>query len=161
MVAGQVGVLATAGIVGAGIRWWTHSPVNHAIFDVGDGWCVSAEPHGAALRRITDFPPAVWSEFVYPTDTARSAAILWALNAIGTPYGFLDDAALAIVLAFGWSAPQFVLDRLARTDRLQCAQLCDLALQAGNIHAFDDGRPPSLVWPGLFYTLYRAKHWAP
>jgi hypothetical protein len=159
---GQIGLTRTRGWFGRLIRWADHSTVNHAIVYLGhfDGVDVvmSAEPHGARLRQTTEFGPIRWSQFTFPNPDGPLTAAQWALNAEGSPYNFIDDVAIGLVRVLRWHAPATVIRRLSRKDRLQCAQLSDLALQAGGVHAFED-HVPGDVTPGDFERLYNTNRW--
>lgn len=167
---GDIGIMRTPGF-GA---WWIRffealggqpHDVNHAVLYVGGGMCVSCEPKGAKLRPIKRFPGTIWSQFDLK-EAQRVAIAHWAYEHIGTPYNFLDLAAIAWTILLGklhLPIPRFVQHRLERTDRLQCAQLCDDAYQFGPetpVHIFE-GEIPYAVTPGEFERLYRDRGWYP
>lgn len=139
-------VTATGGWFAKAIRWFTRSTVNHAAVYVGDGLIVEAWTSGARMRPMSEWPDAIWST-VIPSPDQRIAIVRYAKAAIGTKYNYLDIAAQAIVRLFKWHAPPWALNRLGRPDRLQCAQLVDLAYAAGGVTLFPDGRPFGLVAP--------------
>ena len=139
-------VTATGGWVARVIRWVTRSTVNHAAIYIGGGQIVEGYAPGARIRPVTEWPDAICST-VKLTGTERLAICRYATAAAGTPYNYLDIAAQFFVRACGWHAPRFVLDRLSRPDRLQCAQLVDLAYFAAGVQLFPDGRPFGLVAP--------------
>lgn len=153
---GDFMVTATPGFVARMIRLITHSKVNHAAVYVGERWLVEACPSGAQPTLITHYPNATWSSLPL-TASQRSMIATRAVDMIGTPYNFLDIAAQLAVRVFRWHAPQWALDRVARPDRLQCAQLVDLAYQLAGVHLFKNV-PMGLVAPGDLYDLIEAKH---
>lgn len=151
---GDFGVTATGGWVARKIREITHSPVNHAFVYIGSGRIVEGEPHGAANSSVDRYPAAIW--YSAPSEVGALIASR-ALRLVGTPYNYLDIAAQAVVRVLGWKAPRFVLARLSRSDRLQCAQLVDLAYHQAGVELFPDGRPGGLVAPSDLYDLELAR----
>jgi hypothetical protein len=148
-------VTASPGWIPWLIRKITRSTVNHAAVYVGEGLVVEAWQSGARLRKVSEWANAIDST-VPLTGNERIAVCRYARAAIGTKYNFLDIAAQALVRVFGWNAPQWVLDRVSRPDRLQCAQLVDLAYAAAGVHLFPDGRPLGLVAPSDLKDLIHA-----
>lgn len=155
MLPGDYMVTSTPGFVGWCIRKLTHSTVNHAAVYIGGGQIVEAQPSGAAVSPVSKYPRAVWSENQL-TEPQRFRVVYYAEKAEHTPYNFLDIAAQAVVRLFGWHAPAFVLRRLARPDRLQCAQLVDLAYEEAGVKLFKDGRPFGLIAPSDLLDLIKA-----
>lgn len=157
---GDFAVVATGGREAALIRWGTDSPVNHAVLYVGDGMLIEAQPGGARLVPVSHYGKRlIWSTGVIIPNEAQRAAIAKAGRALEhTPYGWPDIAAIALAQrrlgAFVDSRTWWVR-RLARTDRLICSQLVDLAYLRGGVHLFADGRLPGLVSPGDLYRLIR------
>lgn len=149
---GDYMVTATGGWVGRMIRKITRSPVNHAAVYVGLGFLVEAQPGGARLGNVTDYPHAIWST-IHLGDIQRHNIAHDALTLVGTPYNFVDIAAQALVRVFGWNAPKWALRRLSSPKRLQCAQLVDLAYERAGVRLFPDGRPEGLVAPSDLYDL--------
>lgn len=137
---------ATGGWFGGAIRWITHSKVNHAAVYIGNGYIVEAEPKGARVGHVSEYPEPVWSN-IDLTNPQRYVIVAAAQRFVGTPYNFLDIAAQAVVRLFRWHAPQWALDRVSRTDRLQCAQLVDECYMEAGVHLFPDGRPEGMISP--------------
>lgn len=150
---GEFMVVRTGGWVAAAIRVITHSPVNHAAVYVGRGFIVEAQPKGARVTSLKDhYAKAIWSHQALDVHT-RLEIIKQALDLVGTPYNFLDIAAQALVRVFHWKAPKWALKRLSSPERLQCAQLVDVAYEKAGVVLFKDGRPEGLVSPGDLYKL--------
>ncbi|MFE2099534.1 hypothetical protein [Streptomyces sp. NPDC059468] len=149
---GSIGVVATGGIIGWGIRLLTFSRYNHAFIVGPAGLLVEAQPGGARIGHISMYPKAVYNTDKVIPDETRLAIWETALgfaqanNGKGIGYNWLDDAALGLRFFGVWS--DWIAGRIARQDRLQCAQLCDLAYSLNGIHLFDDGRLPLAVDPG-------------
>jgi hypothetical protein len=149
---GSIGVVATGGIIGWGIRLLTFSRYNHAFIVGPAGLLVEAQPGGARLGHVSMYPTAKYNTHTVIPDETRLAiwetalAFAQARNGKGIGYGWLDDLALGLRFFGVWS--KWIANRIARQDRLQCAQLCDLAYSLNGIHLFDDRRLPLAVDPG-------------
>lgn len=148
-------VTASPGWIAWAIRKITRSTVNHAAVYVGEGKIVEAWQSGARVRPVSEWSNAICST-IQLTGSQRSGICRYARAAVGAKYNFLDVAAQAVVRLFKWHAPQWVLDRLGRPDRLQCAQLVDLAYAAAGVTLFPDGRPFGLVAPSDLRDLIHA-----
>lgn len=147
---GDYFVVRTGGIAGWLIRLGTRSPYNHAGVVVdGHGRTVEAKPSGACYGNIADYGTdrmLVGCPVRLTSDVRRSIAV-HAGQLVGTPYSWLDILALAL-LQFGVTRPRWIERRVARTDRLVCSGLVDLAYRQAGIELFDDGRPFQDVTPG-------------
>jgi hypothetical protein len=156
---GQVGLIpGSSNIIQYGICKVTRSHVAHTILDIGGGECISAEPGGAKIRPLTDFPTAIWSSYAITPQQATVAAA-WGRAQEGVPYNFFDDAVIGIEEAFGIRLPKWVEDGAWNRTSLECAQLADQALQAAGFQAFDDGRHPGRVYPGSFEHDWVRRGW--
>lgn len=149
---GDFGVVATKGWFPWMIRLVTRSKVNHAVVYVGGGRVIEAQPGGARLTPAADIPNLIWSH-VRLTWAQRSRITFQALLLEGTPYSFLDIAVLAYVEIFGKATPTWARRRLAREDRLTCAQLVDLCYHRAGVDLFTDGRPTFEVTPADLYGV--------
>jgi hypothetical protein len=156
---GQVGLIpGSNNLVQYLICKVTRSHVAHTITDIGNGECMSAEPGGARIRRLEDFPTAVWSSYnLAPAQAEASAA--WARARQGTPYNWFDDAVIGIEETFGIRLPAWIENGAWNSTTLECAQLADQALAAGGFQAFDDGRHPNRVYPGSFEHDWIRRGW--
>lgn len=159
MIAGQVGLVEVDGhFMGRVVAWASRSAYCHMVVAVSDTLCVSAEPGGARVRKISDYPTVVWSRFpMRPGQRRRS--VRFALRSVGTPYAWLDYIAAGIALVTRTRTPQWLQSYIADTDRLLCSQLADLALQAAGIHVFFDERPAGAVIPASFGKVFVARGW--
>ena len=142
-------VVRTGGLAGQVIRLGTRSQANHAgiILDA-DGTTVEAQPGGAVVGHLSRYKRhLVVVNDLEPLDDATRAWIVDEARAlIGTPYSWLDIAALGLTaLGIRWA---WLARRVARTDRLVCSQAVDLAYQRAGVQMYDDGRLPSAVTPG-------------
>ena len=141
---GDFGVARTDTFLGFLIRLFTFSHWNHAFIDMGKGWCVEATMEGAKLRTMTykDMrlsPQALsWEQRLRISDAA--------LGVLGTPYGFADILALALLRLH--IRPVWLRREVARTDRLICSQLVDVVYRRAGVSLFKDGRSPENVTPG-------------
>lgn len=154
MPAGTIGVARYGGFLPWLIRAVTRGPVNHAFIATGRGdVIVEGEPGGARLGKASEYRDVYWLTSLTEgmTPAQLECAVSWAMFHLGTPYSYLDDAAIALVDLFGW-APGFMRRRLASTKTLMCSQLCDAALAAAGRNLFDD-RPAGAVSPSDLYRL--------
>lgn len=160
---GQLGFVTSAGFFPWLIRTGTASPFNHVVVGISATKCIGAEPDGAAIRPISYFTTKttsiIWSRIPESPDEASIVAA-WARAHEHTPYNLLDDIAIGLGVLLRWQTPQFIEDRLARTDRLQCAQLADDALSAAGIHLFTN-RPNGAVTPGSLARELTRRGWGP
>jgi hypothetical protein len=149
---GSIGVTATGGILGWGIRLMTFSRYNHAFIVGPGGLIVEAQPGGARIADIRMYPKARYnSRQVLPFETREAiwktaVGFTTANDGRGIGYGWLDDIALGLRFFGIWS--ERIARRIARQDRLQCAQLCDLAYSLNGVYLFHDGRLPLAIDPG-------------
>lgn len=144
---GAFGVTRTNGWAAPWIRLITRSTVNHAFVYVGNGQIVEANPSGAAVGNVSEYPHAIWSHMAL-TDQQRHAIANAADTLVGTPYSWVDDVCIGLADLFGWHVPEPVRARLSGRSRLMCSQLVDVAYSKAGIHLFPDGRIPGDVSPG-------------
>jgi hypothetical protein len=153
---GDIALVHETGPVALGIQYGTRSRYNHVrlVVDTMHGRVVEAKPGGAARGHVgrNDVvvrPPLTWEQ------RAKIPAI--AASLLGTPYGFLDVAALGLAQV-GIVLPG-VKHRIARPDRLFCSQLVDYAWTLAGFHAFTDDRTPQDVSPGDLADLAFRQGW--
>jgi hypothetical protein len=159
---GQVGLIphGTSWIAKA-IQKITRSDTCHAVINIGNGYTFGAEPGGAKIRPIEDWPTAVWSRFDLTQAQAYSCAD-WAKKWEGADYAYLDDALLGLEYAFNFRWPRFIAKHFSNDSQWMCSELADAALTLGaGITVFDDGREFCEVAPGDFQQLFAAKGWWP
>jgi hypothetical protein len=139
VLAGQVGLRQHAtDWIGEGIEWATDSVTHHVVIHLGYGYCVSAERPRVRLRKITDYPNLVNSDFTL-TDEQRQYIVTAALALIGRPYNTAVLIILGLHKVTGW---------LNRRPNVDCSDLCNRALNAGGIHLFT--QDTTLVTPADF-----------
>lgn len=152
---GDVALTRSPSLVGWAIRLGTRSHYNHARLVVSEyGDVVEALSRGAS-RGVVRSDDVV----VRPPMTDRERAEIPAIgeSLLGTPYGFLDVAAIGLA-QFGLVLPS-VTRRIERPDHLFCSQLVDYAWTLAGFHAFDDGRVPQDVTPGDLADLAFRSGW--
>jgi hypothetical protein len=153
-IPGDFAVVATPGLMAMLIRLATRSKVNHAFLLVAPGRIIEANPGGAAESDLANYDGMYQVRSAMDlSPTMRAAIVDAAQGHLGDPYSWLDDAAIGLTDLFRWHVPAWVRARLARSDRLQCAQLVDQCYLEAGIHLWDDGRPPGMVAPSDLLLL--------
>lgn len=148
---GSYGVTATRGFVGWAIRLFTFSRVNHAFVVGPNGLIVEAQPGGARVGHIDQYPSARFNIHDEIDDATRwkiwqtALGFTTANQGRGIGYGWIDDAALFLRFFRIWIPA--INRRIAREDRLQCAQLVTLAYERSGVTLFDNEQPMA-VDPG-------------
>lgn len=145
-IGGFIGVLVNIGqaIIGDGSRY------THAFMIVGDQ-VIEAMPGGARITPLAFYltghheATTVVSDLTLTIEQQIEITEI-ALDLVGTPYSFLDYAALAL-RHWGFQ-PRWLLRYLASTKHMICSQLVDEVYRRAGIHLFKDGRPPQYVTPG-------------
>jgi len=149
---GDFGLLIGDDFVGRLIRVgeWLNgdgfSQYSHAVVLLDDDTILEAEPGGARIRPVTEYPvgQVVWSSWPL-SGAARYSIVLHARELLGTPYSFLDYVALA---ARRLHIPAPGLRRYIKsTGHLICSQLVDEAYGRAGLPMFTDGRWPGDVTP--------------
>jgi hypothetical protein len=144
---GDFFVVRTAGWPAAVIRWFTRSWANHAgIVLSPHGQTIEAKREGATYGNLSVYSGDRMEVGSPPlTNRQRMDVAITAMRFYGRPYGWLDILSLGL-LRWHIDVP-WVRRRVARTDRLICSQLVDLAYRGAGIALFDDNRPPEDVTP--------------
>lgn len=162
MKPGDFFVIRTDGWAAPWIRLITRSDVNHAGILGSGGRTVEAAPHGAYEGYASDYPHAQWSHLDL-TDEQRLRICQEAYRLVGTPYSWVDCAAIGIAdisRAAGIPnvhVPEWVRKRLNRRTRLMCSQLVDTAYANAGVRLFTDDRLPGDVSPGDLANLLVAQ----
>lgn len=157
MLPGDVALFRPHNTVGRVIASVTMARFCHARLIIDQaGNTVEADFGGAIRGRVE--PGDV---IVSPPLTLEQRAAIPSIAAplVGTPYGWADIIALGAAQLGVRHLPRFVRARLARTDRLFCSQLVDIAWQRAGYRAFDDGRTPLDVSPGDIADLAFTHEW--
>jgi hypothetical protein len=145
---GQIGLrMHATDWLGKLIEWATDSQSHHVVVHIGGGLCVSAERPRVRLRKVSEYPALVNSDFTL-TDEQVNAIVMSASSMIGRPYNTAVLVILGLHKVTGLPIPAWVRDWLKRRPNVDCSQLCDMALQAGGIYLF--ANDPALVTPADF-----------
>lgn len=152
---GDVALARGNDAVGLAIQFGTRSRFNHVRLVTNEvGHVLEADPSGAEWGLVHPDDVVVRPPL---TMEQRSRIDGIAAHLHGTPYGFLDCAALGLA-QFGLTLPS-VTRRVSRPDRLFCSQLVDYAWFLSGFRAFDDGRVPQDVSPGDIADLAFRAGW--
>lgn len=122
------------------------SVYTHAVLVLDDGTLIEAEPGGARIAPITEYAAGAVDWSSWPLSAEQRAGIMaTGRSLVGTPYSFLDYAALA---AHRLHLPLPGLRRyVASTGHMICSQLVDYGYQREGVHLFTDNRWPGYVTP--------------
>ena len=156
--AGDIGLVVMRGDLGRVIRvgQWLDGDgfenYEHAFVSLGDGSVVEAEPGGARRDPLAKYAAFDVTWLRCPPRYGAAVAEA-AFHLIGTPYSFLDYAALA-THRLHVPAPG-LRGYISDTGHLICSQLADEAARRGGWHLFDDGRWPGYVTPGALFKRAR------
>jgi hypothetical protein len=120
---------------------------DHALAYLGQGMCLQAEPHGAQIVARPVRPGDLWSSGLPSlalTDTQQGLAWMTGQSLDGTPYSWLDYAALA---AAGLHIPAPHLRAYIKASaHAMCSQLVDLFRLLLGSHLFTGETPER--WEG-------------
>lgn len=147
---GQVGL--RQGAKRWSIGWWiehvTHSRTHHTVIILDDVWCISAQPGGVAKVRIDSYPELVYTKLGYGPGQGQAVANA-AHMTIGEPYNYVALLVIAVSFITDKKTPERLAAAVSNNHRLDCSQLCDLAiLQGTGARLFPE--ESGLIWPGLF-----------
>lgn len=142
---GTIGLTMTPDVSGAIIRAGLRSKINHAYVVLTDGKVFEARPSGAGIQQLANYPRSSFRDDIALSDVEREAIMTAVLGLIGTPYGWLDIAALSYWVFSGHRVPAGVQRRIEDTGTLICSQLVDRVYHNAGIILFDDGRLPGAV----------------
>lgn len=122
------------------------SQYSHAGVLLDDDTILEAEPGGARIRPMTEYPAdlLVWSTWDL-TPGQRASIVGAARGLLGVPYSFADYAALAVRRLH---LPFPGLRRyIASSGHMICSQLTDEVYRRAGLHMFRDNRWPGDVTP--------------
>lgn len=156
------------------VQWVTESDVNHAGIYTGAGQVVEAMPGGTRYAPLSNYQAdgrVIWSNGYGLIDLrgqehtdARHRIASFAVQMIGTPYGWLDIAAIALaqrrlgsrisVRKPAAEQPWWVR-RAVDPASVICSALVALAYAHAGVQLYVDGWLPQLVSPGDLHRLLR------
>jgi uncharacterized protein YycO len=151
---GTIGLTPSHGFVARCIRLITRGPYAHAFIATGRGFeVVEGDPNGAKYSDARRFSKVVWLEDLTAGMSLpdRQRAVAWAVAHLGTPYSWIDDAAIGWRDLFGFALPGSKR-RLASDATLMCSQLCVAALRAGG-RDLAPGEPDGGISPNDLWRL--------
>ena len=153
----SIGVTRSKGFVPWAIATITRGPWAHAFIATGHGFqVIEGDPRGARYNDCRSYRKVEWLENLTAGMSLadRQAAVAWAVEHLGTPYSWIDDALIGWRDLFGFSLP-FTKRRLASDKTLMCSQLCVAALRAGG-RDLAPGRPDGGISPNDLWRLDRS-----
>jgi len=124
------------------------SRYTHAFIVADDFRAIAAQPSGARYGYLEQcYPGAVYSTGKLPlTDEQRALIVAEAKKLLGTPYSWLDYAAISLHRFH--IRPRFIERYIQDSGHMICSQLVDEVYCRAGIHLFNDGRLPQDVTPG-------------
>lgn len=155
---GDIGLTSVVGPVGWGIRVGEYllgdgvTPYEHAFLVLEDGTLIEAQPGGAQIVGLDEYA-GQHVEYVSPELSMEQRYLICEKGRamVGTPYSFLDYAAIA---AHRFRLPVPWLRRyIASTKHQICSQMVDQIYADAGIHLFSDSRWPGYVVPADLAAL--------
>ena len=154
---GQVGLrLDGQGFVSRGIEFVTQSRAHHVVIAINETHVVSAQPGGAVIRPMTDYPELVWSQFEYTDEESQHMAVL-AASMNRQEYNYLGFALIGFELITKTRVPDAVARAFSYQDRMFCSQMADFCLRKAGFDLFHSQW--GMVSPGDFERYFQAVGW--
>lgn len=149
---GDIGLSSSHSLIGRLVRLAQNiigddSLYTHCYIVLHDGNIIEAMPgkRGARFGKVADYPDAVYSTFNLTPDQ-RDSICEAAIRLEGTPYSFLDYVAIALQKWLPGSGMfKWVDNRVKRSDRAICSQLCGMGYRNGGVGL---GEPAQYMTPG-------------
>ena len=124
---------------------------SHCAIYIGDNKVIEAETGGAREADLSEYAntrtawSTAWGIQLGITDEQRQLIVQAAIGFKGTPYSFLDYAAVGL---HEYHIPAPGLEEYIKsTKHMICSQLVDACYKAGQVKLFDDGRWEGFVPP--------------
>ena len=143
-----------------GTEEYPYDNFEHAAIYVGKGMIIEAQRTGTntAMAAKYDADYVVWSSgLINPTDAQRLAIVKAAFGYIGTPYSWVDYAALLAKTAHMLPAAPLLKRYVASTGHMICSQVVDRCYEDGGYTLFDDKRWHGYVKPSDLAKLLLSK----
>ena len=154
---GQIGLrLDGDGFMSRGIEFVTKSRAHHVVIAINETHVISAQPGGAVIRPMTDYPSLVWSQFDYTDEQSQHMAALGA-SMNRQEYNYLGFALIGFELITKVRVPDAVARAFSYQDRMFCSQMADFCLRKAGFALF-----PSkwgMVSPGDFLNYFQSVGW--
>lgn len=152
MLTGQIGLRRHgAGTIARAIEWATDSHTHHVVVAVSETQVFSAEPGGARIRPMTDYPSIDWSRFTL-SDKQASAIVAAAKAKVGLPYNYAIYPPLLFQKLTGHKVDGWVAEWLSKRPNINCSQGVDDIYTAAGFHLFPN--ISEIVTPGDFERLF-------
>lgn len=154
---GQIGLrLNGEGLMARGIELVTQSHAHHVVIAINETHVVSAQPGGAVIRPMTDYPELVWSQFEYTDKQSQHMAVL-AASMNRQEYNYLGFALIGFELITKTRVPDAVARAFSYQDRMFCSQMADFCLRKAGFDLFHSEW--GMVSPGDFERYFQAVGW--
>lgn len=128
----------------------------HAVIYIGNGRIIQAQSEGVSAGDVHSYDgnQTMWSTGIIPLTAAQRADIVSsAIGYIGTPYSWVDYAAIAAHHLHLLPAAPMLKHYVASDKHMICSQLVDQCYDDAGVHLFTDGRWPGYVTPGDLWQL--------
>jgi hypothetical protein len=148
MLTGQIGLRRHGTTpIAEGIEWATDSQTHHVLAAVSETHVFSAEPGGARIRPMTDYPSIDWFRLKL-TEAQRQAIVNAAHARVGLPYNYAIYPPLLFQKVTGHKVDGWVADWLSKRPNINCSQGVDDIYTAAGFRLFPS--ISEIVTPGDF-----------
>jgi hypothetical protein len=154
---GQIGLrLDGQGWIARSIEFVTQSRAHHVVIAINETHVISAEPGGAVIRPMTDYPSIVWSQFDYTDEQSQHMAVL-AASMNRQEYNYLGFFLIGVELIAKIRMPDSIARALSYQDRMFCSQMADFCLRKAGFDLFHSEW--GMVSPGDFERYFKSQGW--
>jgi len=144
---GDFGVVRTNGAAARLIQVGNLSRWNHVVVYLGNGLIAEATPgKGIIISHVDKYKKIAWNQHQDLTDEQRDIIFKKAQSLIGTVYGFLDIAVLALRILGLKLLKGKLVEKLAVRQGIICSEFAAICYAAAGIQLVN--KPEYLVTPG-------------
>lgn len=154
---GQIGLrLDGDSFMARSIETVCQSRAHHVVIAINETHVISAEPGGAVIRPMTDYPSIVWSRFDYTDEQSQHMAVL-AASMNRQEYNYLGFALIGFELITKTRVPDPIARAFSYQDRMFCSQMADFCLRKAGFTLFHSQW--GMVSPGDFERYFDTMGW--